>query len=587
MSPELLSRFEPVAREQLKQVVTNRVSQFLTADSFKIEGKDPLVVRFLGERITYIGRTETERKPYQYRVTLRYVERTPQNPYGLVVNSVEQNETATASFPNSQSKIFISSVQKEFAQVRRDLKAFLLGDAVLHRFVSEVFLFEDLPAKDRRADEVYLEEVERCDIYLGLFGYEYGYEDENGVSPTEHEYDHATRHKKTRLIYVWGTDEKQRAPKMRRLVGKASGQLIRRRVEDASGLTAEVYASLVDHLDGLGALRIPPFDTSACDGATLATLSRERIDWFLQSARRERGFPLKLKTETKALLTHLNLLDGAKPTNAAMLLFGTKPQRFHRTAETQCIHCHGTRYRRPFASLQVYGGDLFEQADQARDFVLGKINRSVGTRAASNIAPATYELPPDAIGEAIINAIAHRDYYSNASVEVRLFADRLEVWNPGRLPGSLTLEGLRHDHASIPNNPLIAESLYLTRYIERVGSGTQTMIELCREAGLPEPDFELRQGFFVATLWRDWLTAEVLAGFNLNERQRRAIDFMKIHGEMTNRDYQKLTGAISQTALRDLRNLLKSRLVDKIGTTGRNTHYRLRKKPDINLTNPT
>jgi len=94
MSPELLSRFEPVAREQLKQVVTNRVSQFFTVDSFTVEGKDPLVVRFLGERITYVGRTETERKPYQYRVTLRYVERTQQNPYGLVVSSVEQNDIA-------------------------------------------------------------------------------------------------------------------------------------------------------------------------------------------------------------------------------------------------------------------------------------------------------------------------------------------------------------------------------------------------------------------------------------------------------------------------------------------------------------
>ena len=74
-------------------------------------------------------------------------------------------------------KIFISSVQKEFQQTRKDLKAFLLGDAVLHRFISEVFLFEELPAKDRRADEVYLEQVKHCDIYLGIFGYEYGQED--------------------------------------------------------------------------------------------------------------------------------------------------------------------------------------------------------------------------------------------------------------------------------------------------------------------------------------------------------------------------------------------------------------------------
>ena len=104
MSPELLSRFEPVAREQIKQVVTNRVSQFFAVDSFRVESKDPLMVRFLGERITYVGRTETERKAYQYRVTLRYVERTQQNPYGLVISSVEQNESPTASFPTRQSK---------------------------------------------------------------------------------------------------------------------------------------------------------------------------------------------------------------------------------------------------------------------------------------------------------------------------------------------------------------------------------------------------------------------------------------------------------------------------------------------------
>jgi len=82
--------------------------------------------------------------------------------------------------PATRLKIFISSVQNEFKQIRLDLKAFLLGDAVLHRFISEVFLFEDLPAGDRRPDQVYLEKVEQGDIYPGIFGYDYGSEDQQG-----------------------------------------------------------------------------------------------------------------------------------------------------------------------------------------------------------------------------------------------------------------------------------------------------------------------------------------------------------------------------------------------------------------------
>jgi ATP-dependent DNA helicase RecG len=474
-------------------------------------------------------------------------------------------------------KVFISSVQKEFQQVRKDLKAFLLGDAVLHRFISEVFLFEELPARDRRADQVYLEEAKRCDIYLGIFGYEYGNEDKEGISPTEREYDYASKLRKTRLIYVWGTDEKRRSEKMKALIHKAGKELIRRRVGDMSALTSEVYASLVDYLDGKGALRVPPFDTSPCDDATLHHLSRKRVEWFLETARRERAFPLKPNTSTQTLLTHLNLLEQGKPTHAAVLLFGANPQRFHRTAETKCIHCHGTEYRRPFGSLQVYGGDLFGQADLALDFVLGKINRAIGTRGASTTAPATYELPPDAIGEAIINAIAHRDYYSNASVEVRLFADRLEVWNPGRLPDTLTLDSLRIDHPSVPHNPLIAESLYLTRYIERVGSGTQTMIELCNGAGLPEPQFEQRGGFFVVTLWRDWLTAKVMAELGLNDRQKQAVAYMKMHREITNSTYQQEFKASKRTASRDLDDMIVKGIAEKVGTTGKGVYYRLAK----------
>jgi len=475
--------------------------------------------------------------------------------------------------PATRLKIFISSVQKEFAEFRRDLKAFLLGDAVLSRFVSSVFLFEDLPAKDQRADRAYLKEVERCDIYLGIFGYEYGREDKHGISPTEHEYDYATKHHKVRLVYVWGSDEKKREPKMKKLIDKASKELIRRRIVDFSALTAEVYASLVDYLDNTGALRVPPFDTAPCDGATLRDISRKRINWFLETARRERGFPLKSNATTRSVLTHLNLIEDEKPTNAAVLLLGANPQRFHRSAETKCVHCHGTDYRRPFASQQIYPGDLFEQVDQARDFVLAKINLSVGTRAYNSAAQAAYELPPDAVGEAIVNAIVHRDYNSNASVEVRLFVDRLEVWNPGSLPTALTLDNLRHDHPSIPNNPLLAEPLYLARYIEKAGSGTQMMIEVCREAGLPEPDFEQREGSFVVTLWRDWLTDKVMAGLDLNDRQRQAILLIKEGKQLNNTNYQRVFGVSKPTATRDLDNLAQKGVLKKIGTTGRGTYY--------------
>ncbi len=482
--------------------------------------------------------------------------------------------------PTARLRIFVSSVQKEFSQVRQDLKAFLLGDAVLRRFISEVFLFEEIPACDRRSDEVYLEKVEHCDIYLGIFGCEYGFEDAEGISPTEREYDYAGHHRKTRLVYVWGSDDKRRNPKMQHLVSRIGGELTRRRVEDISALISEVYSSLVEHLDRLGALQVPPFDTSTCGQATQKDISRKRVEWFLDVARRERNFPLKPNTSTTALLTHLHLLDDGHPTNAAMLLFGSNPQKYHQTAVTKCVHCHSTVFRRPFASMQVYDGDLFQQADQARDFVLSKINRSIGVRSESNVAPATYELPPDAVGEAIVNAIAHRDYHSNASVEVRLFSDRLEIWNPGMLPGNLTLEGLRDDHPSVPYNPLIAEPLYLARYIERIGSGTQTMIELCQEAGLPEPQFELRSGSFVTTIWRDWLTHEILAGFDLNDRQVHAVAFVKTKGKITNREYRELTGAIIRTASRDLDDLADKGVFDKVGATGRSTYYTLSKKLD-------
>jgi hypothetical protein len=103
-----------------------------------------------------------------------------------------------------------------------------------------------------------------------------------------------------------------------------------------------------------------------------------------------------------------------------------------------------------------------------------------------------------------------------------VFADRVEVWNPGVLPPPLTPERLREPHSSLPRNARVCEALFLARYIEKYGTGTLMMIRESVEHALPEPDFQQRGGEFVVTVWRDWLTEQVLAAANLNDRQRIA-----------------------------------------------------------------
>lgn len=188
-------------------------------------------------------------------------------------------------------RIFVSSVQKELQAERRAVRDFVRGDPLLRRFF-DVILFEDLPAADRRADDVYLDEVGQAAIYLGLFGDEYGSEDAAGVSPTEREFDHATALAKERLVLVKGPDSEGRHPKMRALIARAGAQLIRRRFSATADLTATLYASLVEHLERTGRLSTRPFDAAACPGATLPDISTEKMEWFLGVARRERRYPL-------------------------------------------------------------------------------------------------------------------------------------------------------------------------------------------------------------------------------------------------------------------------------------------------------
>ncbi len=486
-------------------------------------------------------------------------------------------------------RIFISSVQREFAEEREALRDYLRGDPLMRRFF-DVFLFEDVPALDRRPDALYLDEVKQSDVYVGLFGNDYGFEDKDGVSPTEREFDQATASGIHRLIFVKGTNDNDRHPKMQALIRKAQSGLIRKRFNTSEELITALYAALVEYLDNQDLVRSEPFDAAPCSKASLDDLDTEQVSWFIRTARSAREFPLTEDTSTEELLGHLSLLNNGRPTNAAVLVFGKAPQQFLISSEVKCAHFHGTEVAKPIPSYQVYKGTAFQLVDQAVDFVLSKIALSVGTRAESTQAPVSYEIPKEVVTEAIVNAVAHRDYTSNASVQVMLFSDRLEVLNPGRLPYPLTLEQLRETHQSVPNNRLLARSLYLTQYIEELGTGTLDMIRHCREAGLREPEFTDSSGF-KTTIWRATpperikVQPESLPGDLKSKVLNLLADGPLSKSELSKRlGYKQLSGQFNKV----FRNLLADEMIEYTlpeKPRSRYQQYRLTDKGRTKLTN--
>jgi len=385
-------------------------------------------------------------------------------------------------------KVFISSVQSEFANERMELHDYLLSDALLGKFF-DPFLFELLPATDLTVTQMYLREVEQSQIFIGLFGKNYGFEDSEGISPTEREFAHATLHHKTRYIFISNHAASERHEKENKLIDKVQSVLVRKIFCSTEELKLGVYTSLINYLLEKEIIRTVPFDASNHSKAGIDDIDAEKIKTFVRLAKSKRGFPLPEISSVEEVLTHLNLINDGRLTNAALLLFGKQPQRFFINSEVRCASFYGVTVEKPIPSYKVYKGDVFELVNQAEEFILSRLDYAIGTRAESTSIPGRYEIPKEIISEAIVNAIAHRDYTSNGSVQVMLFKDRLEIWNPGTLPLGWTTEKLKTLHRSIPANPLLADPMYLAGYIERLGTGTIDILRIAKEAGLREPEF--------------------------------------------------------------------------------------------------
>lgn len=314
------------------------------------------------------------------------------------------------------------------------------------------------------------------------------------------------------------------------------------------------------------------FETALAQGATADDIDPRTLQWFAARAQDQRGLALPTGAGLSGLLEYLNLTDRGRLMNAALLLFGRDPQHSAPSAVVKCSSYHGSEPSSPILSHQVFGGTLFQQVDDACHFVVSKMNRAVAPRDRSAAVDVTYEVPPAAVREIIVNAVAHRDYDAPGSVQVAVYPDRVEITNPGRLPDGLTLSDLEKPHASQPTNPFLARPLFLAGYIEQLGVGILRVFQACRSAGLPVPRFEQRANQFLVTLWRDVFTPDALEMLDVSDRQRRAVALVKETGRISNSTYQALTGVTRKTAARDLDNLVQKGVLVRVGQK-RGVHY--------------
>jgi len=319
------------------------------------------------------------------------------------------------------------------------------------------------------------------------------------------------------------------------------------------------------------------FESQTLRGATMDDLDEDRVQAYRDLLNLPQGEDLDDLLLSRGCVAETD--KGLRPTIAGLLLFGKNPQRWLRSAEIT-----GVRYAGPTMSDDFIRDDirgvLAEQIRRAETFVNANMRR--GMRIDGFERKETPEYPISVVREAIVNAVAHRDYSIRGdNIRVLMFSDRMEVYSPGRLPGHVTLDNLLDERYS--RNEAIVQVLAEMGFIERLGYGIDRMIAVCEQEGLPRPDFSETSAGFKVTIYSHAPSlvgagppANLYAHLQINPRQEKALGFLQTHRHITNRDYQSLcSDASPETLRRDLADLVDKGLILKIGQK-RATYYILK-----------
>lgn len=315
------------------------------------------------------------------------------------------------------------------------------------------------------------------------------------------------------------------------------------------------------------------FESSSVAGATQDDFDQEIIDEYL--AKREARGAARLSSLSTLLFEIGATTRSGEPTVAGILLFGKNPQAFLPQSGIVFVKFPDTEPRGEdgnagYGRRDELQGPLARMVERAWNIVWEEMR--VGARVDDLEREELTEYPRFAVREALINAVAHRDYrIRGRRIEIRMYTDRMEVISPGDLPGYITLDNLVEEHFS--RNPRIVNGLYQWGYIEELGLGIDRMIEEMVQAGHPPPEFRATPYSFTVTLQQRTQRSSSRQSLNMNERQERALAYVSEYGSITNREYQRLCPDVTSETLRlDLVDLVEKNLLLKIGSK-KGTHY--------------
>ena len=278
------------------------------------------------------------------------------------------------------------------------------------------------------------------------------------------------------------------------------------------------------------------------------------------------------ETNNNALLQKLNLIDGKDLKRAAVLLFSNDPQKFYLQS---VLRIGKFLTDTEIQTTDIVEGNLFAQLESALEILRTKY-------LVSNIKYEgihrrdILEYPYEALREAIINALIHRDYSGTSQIQIRVYPDKLIIMNEGKLPPEVPVEKLKTNHLSVPRNTLLAKIFYYAGFIESWGHGTIKIVENCIEQGLPEPDFVEENGVMTVTFYKDKWNEKNLKKLELNERQIKAVMYVKERGFINNSKYQEINDIGKTIATEELRKLVEMKLLTEPTSKGRGVKYELK-----------